>query len=54
VLVWLVVGVATFLYLRSRSPEKIAAVGSFLADDGDGRHPLQEAGPSAHGMSSIT
>jgi amino acid transporter len=54
VLVWLVVGVATFLYLRSRAPEKLAAVGSFLADDGDGRHQLHEAQPSAHGASSIT
>ncbi len=54
VLVWLVVGLATFLYLRTRAPEKLAAVGSFLADDGDERAPVREAVPSAHGVSSIT
>jgi hypothetical protein len=50
--------VATFLYLRSRAPEKLAAAGSFLADDGDGDdddgRPPREAVPSAHGASSIT
>jgi len=54
VLVWLAAGVAAFLYLRSRAPAKLAAVGSFLADDGDSLHPLQEKEPSAHGASSIT
>jgi len=55
-LVWLLAGVATFLYLRSRAPEKLATVGSFLADDGDGDdgRPAREAVPSAHGASSIT
>jgi len=55
-LVWFLAGVATFLYLRSRAPEKLAAAGSFLAGDGDdddGRPP-REAVPSAHGASSIT
>jgi len=57
-LVWFLAGVATFLYLRSRAPEKLAAAGSFLADDGDGDdddgRPPREAVPSAHGASSIT
>jgi amino acid transporter len=33
VLVWLVAGVALFFYYRSRSPEKIAALGTFVAED---------------------
>jgi len=53
-MVWLLAGLATFLYPRSRAPEKLAAVGSFLAEDGDGLHAPREAVPSAHGASSIT
>jgi amino acid transporter len=33
VLAWLVLGIGLFLYYRSRSPEKIAALGSFIAED---------------------
>jgi amino acid transporter len=33
VLVWIVIGLAAYLYLRSRSPEKIAALGTVLAED---------------------
>ncbi len=33
VLVWIAAGVALFVYYRSTAPEKIAALGSFIADD---------------------
>ena len=33
VLVWLVAGVGLFLYYRAKSPEKIAALGTFIAED---------------------
>ncbi|MCW2637366.1 MAG: Amino acid/polyamine/organocation transporter superfamily [Blastococcus sp.] len=33
VLAWLLAGIGLFLYYRSRSPEKIAALGSFIAED---------------------
>jgi amino acid transporter len=33
VLIWLVLGIALFLYYRARSPEKIAALGTFIAED---------------------
>lgn len=33
VLLWIAAGIALFLYYRSRSPEKIAAIGSFVAED---------------------
>jgi amino acid transporter len=33
VLVWLVAGIGLFLYYRARSPEKITALGSFIAED---------------------
>lgn len=33
VLIWLVVGIGLFLYYRSRSPKKIVALGSFIAED---------------------
>lgn len=47
-------GLATFFYPRSRAPEKLAAAGSFLAEDNDGSHAPREAVPSANGASSIT
>lgn len=33
VIVWIVAGVALYAYYRSRSPEKIAALGSFVVED---------------------
>ncbi len=33
VLAWLLFGLGAFLYLRSKSPEKLTAIGSFLADE---------------------
>ena len=33
VLVWVALGVALFLYYRATSPAKIAALGSFVAED---------------------
>ena len=33
VLAWLVAGIALFLYYRARSPEKITALGTFVAED---------------------
>lgn len=33
VLIWIVLGVGLFVYYRSTAPEKIAALGSFVADD---------------------
>jgi amino acid transporter len=33
VLVWIVAGLALFFYYRARSPEKITALGSFVAED---------------------
>jgi amino acid transporter len=33
VLVWLVAGVGLFLYYRARSPQKITALGTFIAED---------------------
>jgi amino acid transporter len=36
VLVWIVLGVATYFYFRANSPEKLAAVGSVLAEEEDG------------------
>ena len=33
VVVWIVLGVGLFLYYRSSAPDKIAALGSFIADD---------------------
>jgi hypothetical protein len=31
--VWLVAGVGLFLYYRARSPQKITALGTFIAED---------------------
>jgi hypothetical protein len=36
VLVWVVLGIATYFYFRAKSPEKLAAVGSVLAEEEDG------------------
>jgi amino acid transporter len=33
VVVWIIIGVALYLYYRAKSPEKIAALGSFIAED---------------------
>jgi len=33
VVVWIIVGVVLYLYYRSKSPEKIAALGAFIAED---------------------
>jgi len=33
VLAWLVIGIVTYFYFRARSPEKLTALGSFLAED---------------------
>jgi amino acid transporter len=33
VIAWLIIGLATYLYFRARAPEKLVAVGSFLAED---------------------
>jgi amino acid transporter len=35
VLVWILIGLATYLYLRSRAPQKLAAVGKVLAEEED-------------------
>ena len=34
VLIWIAAGVAAYAYLRATAPDKVAAVGSFLAEDG--------------------
>jgi amino acid transporter len=39
VLVWLVIGLVTYFYFRAKSPEKLSALGAFLAEDGS----LEEA-----------
>jgi hypothetical protein len=36
VLVWIVLGLVTYFYFRAKSPEKLAAVGSVLAEEEDG------------------
>jgi hypothetical protein len=33
VVAWLIVGAVLYCYYRARSPEKIAAIGSFLYED---------------------
>jgi hypothetical protein len=33
VVVWIIVGIVLYLYYRSKSPEKIAALGAYIADD---------------------
>jgi amino acid transporter len=33
VLVWLVIGIAVYFYFRVKSPEKLTALGAFLAED---------------------
>ncbi len=33
VLAWIALGIGLFLYYRARSPEKISALGSFIAED---------------------
>ena len=33
VIAWLIIGLVTYLYFRARAPEKLGAVGSFLAED---------------------
>ncbi len=33
VIAWLIIGLVTYLYFRARAPEKLSAVGSFLAED---------------------
>lgn len=33
VIAWLIIGLVTYLYFRARAPEKLGAIGSFLAED---------------------
>jgi hypothetical protein len=33
VLIWIAAGIAVYAYLRATAPQKLAAVGSFLAED---------------------
>ncbi len=50
VIAWLVLGVITFFYLRAKAPEKLYALGSFLAEDNpsEDRLMLEDATHSAH------
>jgi len=50
VITWLVVGVITYVYFRTSAPEKLTALGSFLAEDSpsEDRLMLEDATHSAH------
>ncbi len=50
VIAWVVLGIITFVYLRVKSPEKLTALGSFLAEDNpsEDRLMLEDATHSAH------
>jgi amino acid transporter len=50
VIAWLVVGVITYVYFRTSAPEKLTALGSFLAEDSpsEDRLMLEDATHSAH------
>jgi amino acid transporter len=39
VLAWLVIGVVTYFYFRAKSPEKLNALGSVLAEDISAKEP---------------
>ncbi|WP_274532112.1 APC family permease [Ktedonobacter racemifer] len=39
VLAWLVIGIATYFYFHVKSPEKLTALGSFLAEDASAEEP---------------
>ncbi len=50
VLAWLVLGIITFAYFRVKAPEKLTALGAFLAEDNpsEDRLMLEDATHSAH------
>jgi amino acid transporter len=50
VIAWLVVGVITYVYFRTSAPEKLTALGSFLAEDSpsEDRLMLEDATHSVH------
>ncbi len=50
VITWLVLGVITYMYFRARAPEKLTALGAFLAEDNpsEDRLMLEDATHSAH------
>ena len=50
VIAWLVFGVITYMYFRARAPEKLTALGAFLAEDNpsEDRLMLEDATHSAH------
>jgi len=50
VIAWIVLGIITFVYFRVKAPEKLAALGSFLAEDNpsEDRLMLEDATHSAH------
>jgi hypothetical protein len=50
VIAWLVVGVITYVYFRTSAPEKLTALGAFLAEDSpsEDRLMLEDATHSAH------
>jgi amino acid transporter len=50
VIAWLVVGVITYVYFRTKAPEKLTALGAFLAEDNpsEDRLMLEDATHSAH------
>jgi hypothetical protein len=50
VIAWVVLGIITFVYFRVKSPEKLTALGSFLAEDNpsEDRLMLEDATHSAH------
>ena len=48
VLAWIVVGAIAYIYFRIKAPEKLTAVGSFLADES----PVDERGPVVESVSN--
>ncbi|HWZ17466.1 MAG TPA: APC family permease [Ktedonobacteraceae bacterium] len=50
VIAWIVLGIITFVYFRVKAPEKLAVLGSFLAEDNpsEDRLMLEDATHSAH------
>lgn len=54
VIAWLVFGVITYMYFRARAPEKLTALGAFLAEDNpsEDRLMLEDATHSAHHVES--
>lgn len=52
VLVWIIAGIVLYLTYRSRSPEKISALGTFTADDDPPAPPL-DGGPLTARITSV-